>query len=473
MAETRHYIGFDCGNSSIRIVLSSFDGTHITSEVIYQVSNRAIKGHKFEFWDILHIFYHMQKGFKLALDKTPDITSFGISTWGIDFGLVGSSGELLTNPLCYRNPLGTIGMNLLNADEKKEMFFSTGIQNHPMNSVYQILGIREELPEFLFCAHKLLLIPDLLNYLFTNEMNSEPSIASTMQLLDMRDQTYCDELFEKLDLDQNMFSQLVPHLSVRGYLRDDLMKLFGSKRIPSVCIPSHDTSCAVVAVPSVEKDFVFISSGTWSLIGTELDEPIITESVFEHGFANEGGALGTITLLKNSAGMHILENIKREMEFNDSHLYSWDELIALSCEALNNPDLPLFDPNSEILYNPDSMIGALTILTGFCDRGCILASAYASLAQSYANAIKELEEITGKNYPVIHIIGGGARNDHLNQMTANRSKKNVIAGPVEATSLGIASMQILYDNPHLTITEIRKIILETEVLDYYYPEDIS
>jgi rhamnulokinase len=469
MSEIRHYIGFDCGNSSIRTVLSSFDGSQITTEVIHQVPNRSIRAHRYEFWDVLNIFYQMQKGFKLALDRAPDARSFGISTWGIDFGLIGASNELLTNPLCYRNPLGRIGMDTLDAEHQRRMFFSTGIQNHPMNSVYQLLGIRQELPEFLAAASHLLLVPDLLNYLFTGQMNSETSIASTMQLLDMRSQTYCEPLFEELSLDRELFSPLVAHRTIRGTLREDIAQLLGTECLPAICVPSHDTASAVVAVPTVEEDFVFISSGTWSLIGTELQQPIIDREVFERGFANEGGALGTITLLKNSAGMHILENIKREMEFSDSRAYSWDELIGMSRSSLEDPSLEIFDPNDEQLYNPDSMIGTLRSITGISDTGRILASAYASLAESYASTIADLEQITGKSYPVIHMIGGGARNDHLNQMTADRAGKQVIAGPVEATSLGTAALQILHDHPQMSVSDIRTIIRDSSELLSYSP----
>ncbi|NCB01695.1 MAG: carbohydrate kinase [Spirochaetia bacterium] len=471
MAKTEHYIGFDCGNSSIRTVLGSYDGKHITTKVIHQVPNRAMKGSRYEFWGILYIFYEMQKGFKLALDEAPEALSFGISTWGIDFGLLGASKELLTNPLCYRNPLGKIGLDGIDQSLKDEMFYLTGIQNHIMNSLYQILGIRKELPEYLHCAKHLLLIPDLLNYLFTGEMNSEASITSTTQLLDMRTQNYCTSLFEKLELDQDLFAPLISHTSIRGLLREDLATLFASSRIPSVCVPSHDTASAVVAVPSEEDDFVFISSGTWSLIGTELSEPIINEEVHHSGFTNEGGALGTITLLKNSAGMHILEHIKREMEFNDSTPYSWDDLIDLSRPFLESNEHILFDPNDESLFNPKSMIKAIKEITTFSSLGPIIASAYCSLVNSYVSTIREIEHITGNTYEVIHIIGGGARNDHLNQMTANLANKRVIAGPVEATSLGITAMQILHTHPTLTIKEIRRIIKNSSHLVEYEPKE--
>lgn len=469
MGDMTYCIGFDCGNSSIRTVLGSFDGSHIKTEVVSQVSNKAIRSVSYDYWDILRIFQEMQYGFKKALDAVDRVSSFGISTWGIDFGFIGRSGELLANPLCYRNPLGQAGLDSRSSQELEKLFFDTGILNHPMNSLYQLLGIKESLPEYLQCADRLLLIPDLLNYLFTGEKNSESSIASTTQLLDMRTKDYSDIVLSMAGLRRDMFSPMVDHGTIRGYLREDIAAKLGIGRIPAISVPSHDTAAAVVAVPSLEEDFAFISSGTWSLIGTELQGPIINDSVFREGFSNEGGVHKSITLLRNSAGMHILQNIKRELEFSDSRDYTWEEIVAMSSPSMHDPNLVVFDPNVDLLYNPDSMIRALKTLTGERLIGRLLASSYKSLAVSYAKTIEQLERITGKTYPVIHIIGGGSRNDHLNQMTADLSGKKVVAGPEEATSLGTIAVQLLYLHPGLRIADIRQIIRDSVNLHTYTP----
>jgi rhamnulokinase len=469
MKKVDAYIGFDCGNSSVRTVLGTFDGSRITTKVIHQVPNQGLRGVSYDYWDILAIFHEMQKGMKLGFDAVGTLSSFGVSTWGIDFGFLGQSGELLANPLCYRNPLGSVGMASRSQSELDFLFDASGIQNLPMNSMYQLLGIREKLPEYYAMAKSVLLIPDLLNYLFTGESNSELSIASTTQLLDMRSRDYSKAIFAATGLPKAWFPPLVGHAEVRGRLKEEITSRLGVPRLPAISVPSHDTASAVVSVPTDSKDFVFISSGTWSLIGTELDEPIINTTVRDHGFSNEGGAFGSITFLKNSCGMHILQNIKRELEFSDNQPYTWDEIVKVSLPALKDKTFVTFDPNAGTLYNPVSMIEALKRLTGLDNLGRIIASAYHSLAVSYTEAISQLEHITGKIYPEIHIIGGGSRNAHLNQMTADLSGKTVVAGPDEATSLGTIAVQVMHDHPELSLRDVRAIIRNSVELSRFTP----
>ncbi|QTQ14242.1 carbohydrate kinase [Treponema parvum] len=466
---TERYIGFDCGNSSIRTVVGTYDGDRIALEIISQVPNREYRGIKYDHWDILAIFHEMLNGMKLACAAFPDIRSFGISTWGIDFGLLGRSRELLGNPLCYRNVLGTLGMSRLSRRDLDMMFGATGIQNHPMNSLYQLLGIREALGEYYEQAKVLLLIPDLLNYLFTGEVNSETSIFSTTQLLDMRTRRLSEAVLSATGLDKSLFVPMIPHGNVRGTLKQSLAEMYHIPKLHAVSVPSHDTAAAVVCVPSEQERFAFISSGTWSLIGTETSSPIVNDTVMELGFTNEGGVFDSITLLKNSCGMHILQNIKREMESLDSRSYRWDELVALSMPGLGKNDIPTFDPNSDLLYHPDSMIRAITKLTGLQDIGLVLASAYRSLAISYRRAIEDLQTIIGETFDTIHIIGGGSKNDHLNQMTADLTGKTVVSGPEEATSLGIIAVQILHEHPDMSLHDIRTIIRKSVRLGRFVP----
>ncbi len=461
-------VGFDCGNSSIRTVVGTFDGESIKTEVIHQVPNRAITINGVNFWDILNIYYEMQNGLKKAVDKYGRIDSAGISTWGIDFGFLGASGHLIGNPLCYRNEFGLHGVESVDVKIKKRLFDISGIQNHPMNSLYQLIGIKEKLPEYYENARDILFIPDLLNYLFTGEKGTENTIASTSQFLDMRSQDYAQELFDLSGIDRNLFHPVVSHGNERGRVLPALAELLEIDRIPFVSVPSHDTSSAVVSVPAREDRFIFISSGTWSLIGTELDEPIINDTVYEMSFANEGGASDTITLLKNSAGMHILQNVKREMEQEKGSDYTWDEIVRLSEKA--GLSVSLYDPNNTRLFNPVKMISAITELSGEKEIPNILASSYISLACSYREAIENLESLTGTEFESIHIIGGGSRNAYLNQLAANVSDKKVIAGPEEATSLGTIAMQILYHDPSQTLSSLRAIIANDLQPKVFEPE---
>ncbi|ADK79376.1 rhamnulokinase [Sediminispirochaeta smaragdinae] len=460
-----HCVGFDCGNSSIRTVLGHFDGTNIEVELIQQVPNGTVRVEGYDYWDILHIFSQMQQGLKQAVAAAGGtVASAGISTWGIDFGLFGPSGQLLGNPLCYRNELGGLGLGTLGEESRKKMFEQSGIQNHPMNSVYQFVGIRDHLPEYYRLAEKMMLTPDLLNFLFTGSFNTETSIASTTQLMNMRSGRFDDSLFDIAGIKKGIMPPVVDHGTVRGMLRQDIADYLDIAPLPFVAVPSHDTAAAVVTVPSLEGPFAFISSGTWSLIGTELSAPLINDEVYNCELANEGGACGTITLLKNSAGMHILQNVKNELEMRENRRFAWDEVVDLSLKAaafLGDEKIPLFDPNHPSLYNPDSMIQALQLLTGEKKLDNILAGIYASLACNYGAAICDIEKITGTEYPVIHIIGGGCRNDHLNQMTADISGKPVVAGPVEATSLGTIAVQLMHHVPGLGLTDIRKIVSDS------------
>ncbi|MFP4180885.1 MAG: rhamnulokinase, partial [Spirochaetaceae bacterium] len=355
-------IGFDCGNSSIRTVVGTYDGENITTEVVHQVPNRAITIRGVNYWDILNIYFEMQNGLKKAYDSCGRIDSVGISTWGIDFGFLGKSGHILGNPLCYRNEFGLRGVESVDKETKKKLFDLSGIQNHPMNSLYQLIGIKQLLPEYYENAVDILFIPDLLNYLFTGEKGTENTIASTSQLLDMRKQDYREELFEIAGIDSSLFHPVIPHGKSRGQLLPAIAEMLEVETVPFISVPSHDTASAVVSVPAQEDQFIFISSGTWSLIGTELHEPIINDTVYDMSFANEGGASDTITLLKNSAGMHILQNVKREMEQEAGTGYSWDQIVDLSQKA--GLSVSLYDPNNTKLFNPVKMIDTITELSG-------------------------------------------------------------------------------------------------------------
>jgi len=456
MSNKQNIVAFDCGNSSIRVVSGLYDGHLIETQVIHQVPNEQININGVFYWDILYIFKELQRGLQMAFQKYGPITSVGISTWGIDFGLLGKSGQLLGNPLCYRNTFGQTMLDTLGPDEKKKVFDATGIPGHPMNSLYQLLGIRKFLPEYYENGEKFLLIPDLLAFLFTGAIQGEPTIASTTQILDMNDWHYSKEVMEQFDLKPSLFPELTSHGDIYGELRPDLADNLKINSCPFISIPSHDTASAVVSVPTESENFLFISSGTWSLIGTELHAPVINDHVYTRGFANEGGALGTITLLKNSAGMHILQNVKRDLE-KTGKKYTWDELVEMASECEDG--VPVFNPNDPAFFNPGEMTSAIKTYTGRdLTDGEVLASTYISLACSYKHSIDQIEEITGLDYKQIHIIGGGCRNDNLNQYTADLTCKNVIAGPDEATSLGNIGVQLKKNRPELTLMQIRSIL---------------
>lgn len=462
-------VAFDCGNSSLRTVVGKFDGNKVTTDVVSQVPNSAIELNGIFYWDILYIYDSLRQGLREAVAKYKTIDSIGICTWGVDFGLLDENGYVLSNPLSYRNTIGDAELSKLTEIEKRWMFERTGIQNNRINSLYQLSGIKKITPDVLSITKKLLMIPDLLGYLFTGAMNTEFSIASTTQMLDVQSGGYSSAVLEKFGIEKNILQPLKQHGEAIGYLKSSLAEDLGIPPCPVICVPSHDTACAVTSVPTQEEEFIFISSGTWSLIGTELKHPLVDQKVYERDFANEGGVFNSITLLKNSTGMHILQCIKKELEINGEK-FSWDEIVKMAREYSGK--IGLFNPNSFELFNPKNMIGTIKNLINSDDKSQehVIASAYTSLAFSYRYAIEQIQEITGITYKSIYIVGGGSQNQYLNQLTANITGKRVIAGPKEATSLGNIGVQLVHHLDNFDLKKIRGMVEQSEEICYYDPE---
>jgi sugar (pentulose or hexulose) kinase len=462
-------VAFDCGNSSLRTVVGMYDGKKVTTDVVSQVPNSAIELNGMFYWDILYIFNSLKQGLREAVAKYRIIDSIGICTWGVDFGLLDEKGYILSNPLSYRNTIGDAELAKLTETEKKWMFEETGIQNNRINSLYQLSGIKRITPEILSITRNMLMIPDLLGYLFTGVMNTEFSIASTTQMLDVQSGDYASAVLEKFGIEKNILQSIKQHGEVVGYLKGSLADELGIPPCPVICVPSHDTACAVTSVPTQEEEFIFISSGTWSLIGTELKQPLVNQKVYERDFANEGGVFNTITLLKNSTGMHILQCIKKVLEASGKKI-SWDEIVKMAREYKG--EIGLFNPNSFELFNPKDMVSTIQNLIKSSDKSQeqVIASAYTSLAYSYRYAIEQIQEITGITYKSIYVVGGGSQNHYLNQLTANITGKRVIAGPKEATSLGNIGVQLVHHMGDFDLKKIRRMVEQSEEIHSFEPD---
>lgn len=456
-------VAIDCGNSSVRIVLGRYDGETCSATLIDQVAHREILVNGVWHWDILFIFERIKEGLRKAHGLAGRIDSAGISTWGIDHGLFDENGLLLANPFCYRNSFGQTGLSTLTDADRRFMFDATGIQCDKINSVYQMLGYRDAFPSYWNCAKTILLIPDLLNFFLTGEKNTDSSITSTTQLYDVANACYAYPVFEKFHLDRSLFPEVIPHGKPRGKLRKDIAEELGINRFTVVSVPSHDTAAAVAAIPTSSPDDnpLFISSGTWSLVGVELEKPLINDQVYASGLANEGGILGTITLLKNSAGLFIAQRLKKECDAI-SGIRSWDEIVA-EIDGLDS-EPAIVDPNAEDFFNPLSMkdaIAAYIKKTGQKEPkkdADYFRIVYESLARSYRDVIADLGKVSGKRYDVLNIIGGGSKNRLLNQITASVTGKKVIAGPFEATSLGTLGAQLLHEGSAANLADIRRIV---------------
>lgn len=468
----KHMLGLDCGNSSFRIFLGRFDGERITMEMIQQTPNAMVQVGGLFYWDLLNIF----EGFKGALRKAAaqvHVDSIGVCTWGIDFALYTREGHMLGNPLAYRNAIGAEFLDRLGEEERARLFDMTGILCDRINSVYLLQGMREKMPSLYLAADKLLMIPDILNYMLTGVMQNEPSELSTTQLMDARSRQVSQEACRAFDISPSLFSPVGVHGRLVGKLTQSLLaELEIGYDIPVVCVPSHDTACASLAVPAAREDFAFISSGTWSLIGTELAEPLITPQALASSLTNEVGAFGRITLLKNNAGLFLMQRLRQEYQRALGREAEWDELVGL---AQASSQAPVFDVNEGRFFNPASMSRAIwdALLesgqaSGDLDWPVVLRSVYESLAHSYANCVERLEEVTGKRFDKIYILGGGARNAFLNGLTARRTGRKVVACDGESTVLGNIAAQIAYFQPEATPERLREIIgrsIHTQVFE--------
>ena len=462
-------IAFDCGNSSFRTMLGRFNGTSIVMEVVDQVYHDAIEINGLYYWDILKVFEGLKQGLKKANQVVERIDSVGICTWGVDFGFLDKSGYLLANPLSYRNSIGEEEISSLSVDEKRWMFDQTGIQNNRINSIFQLEGIKRKMPGLFGVADRFLMIPDLLNYFFTGVVCTEFSIASTTQILDVRTKRYSQKVIDRFGYADSLFPPLQKHGTVIGNVRKSIIDELHISPCKVFCVPSHDTACAVTAVPAEDENFIFISSGTWSLLGTELKEPNLDELVYLRDFANEGGVLDSITLLRNLTGMHIFQQIKKELLIEGTK-YSWDELIRIAQNYTGK--ISFFDTNSYKLFNPTSMMLAIKDLIASSDAslGEVLASIFYSLAYMYRLAIEQIQEITGKSYQHIYIVGGGSQNTFLNQLTANFTGKTVISGPTEATSYGNIGVQLMGQLDGFYLEEIREMVRQSESIKTIPPD---
>lgn len=458
----KNIIGLDCGNSSFRILLGRYDGEKITTEVIRQIPNRMVHIGEYYYWDFLKIFDEFKAALKIAAGNV-HIDSIGICTWGVDFGLFDKNGIMLSNPLSYRNEMGACSLERLSDSEKENLFRETGILCDRINSVYMLTAIRERLPELYKAADKLLMAPDILNYFLTGVMCNEPSELSTTQLMNTSAGQINENVCRFFGIKRSLFSDIGVHGRVIGNVLPSVLDELGvDYDIPVVCVPSHDTAAAVAAVPAREEDFIFISSGTWALIGTEIDEPIISDEVRAMSLTNEVGAFNKITLLKNSAGMFIIQKIKSEYDSVTCQIHSWEEINALS-EGYSG-SAPLFNVNDARFFNPANMSKEIWDylcetgqVSGQLDYSALIKAVQESMACSYAVVISDLEKLTDKHFDCIYIVGGGSKNVRLNRLTAKRTGKRVIACSSESTSMGNIAAQLAAFDASFNLKKLRAV----------------
>lgn len=476
MANARYYLTIDLGAESGRVLLGALEGGRLALTELHRFANGPVRQPDGLHWDVQHLWREIKNGIRIAVQQVgTNLTSIGLDTWGVDFGLLDAEGRLLGDPFHYRDGRtnGILEKAFLRVP-RQEIYQRTGVQFMQINSLYQLLTMQGQ--PGLEAAQSLLFMSDLFNYWLSGAKANEYTISSTSQCLDAEKRSWSFELLEKMGIPSRIFGEIVPAGTVLGTLRREVAEETGCDLIPVIAVGSHDTASAVAAVPASTQDFIYISSGTWSLMGMEVPQPVMTPASLAYNVTNEGGVYGTIRLLKNIMGMWLLQQSRSEWA-EAGRPYSYDQLTAIAAET---PAFgPVVQPNATLFLEPGGMVRRIR---QFCaDHGqrvpnseaeitrCILES----LALEYRRVAGQLAELTGKRAEDIHIVGGGSRNWLLNQFTADCTGKTVVAGPVEATGAGNVLVQAIALGHISSLPEGREIIRSSFTPQVYAPGEAS
>lgn len=450
----KHYLAVDLGASSGRVIVGTLDNGKLSLEQMNRFWNGPTEINGTLYWDFVHLFRNIKEGVALAQAKYGDkIDSMGIDTWGVDFGLIDTDGKLIGNPVNYRDSR-TEGMfdKVFEKVPRREVYEKTGIQFMELNTLYQMMALSNSDSAQYKAADKLLFSADLLGYWLTGNMVAERTMASTSQFYNPKTHDWAYDLLEDLGIRTDLFAKLVDPGTMLGDYNG----------IPVVSVCGHDTACAFAAVPVEEGEkSAFMSSGTWSLLGSELSEPVITDAALEGNFTNEVGIGKSIRFLKNMCGSWILQELKRCWNEQGCE-YGWPEMDTMADAA--DPLKYFIDPNDAIFSTPGDMP---TRIQDFCEQsgqgrpeshGAIIRCYYESMALLYADTFLGLEEISGEKLDKLRIVGGGSQNFALDQFVANGIGRDVVIGPIEATAIGNLITQMLAVGDIQSLAEGREII---------------
>ena len=473
------YLAIDLGAESGRAVTGTFEKDRLVVEEVHRFLNGPVRVFDHLYWDALSLFREIKASIGKAREAlgAGNLNGVGIDSWAVDFGLVGRAGTLLANPRHYRDPRTDGVMDAaFRTVSRREIFERTGIQFLPFNTLYQLLAVKQQEPGLLEAADRLLMIGELFTYFLTGEAVAEFTNATTTQLYDPRAGAWSDELFSAFGLPKRLMAGIVPPGTVVGPLLASVGEETGAPGVKVVVPAVHDTGSAVVAVPARGDDWAFISSGTWSLVGMEVPRPVIDEESLKYDFTNEGGVAGTFRFLKNVMGLWLLQECRRTWADQGKPL-EYAAIAKLAEEA--PPFSALVDPDDPAFFRPADMpaeIAAYCRKTGQRPPASVAQTArcvFESLALKYRYVIERLERASGRKINVIHVVGGGSRNELLNQMTADATGRPVIAGPAESTALGNLIMQAVGTGTLSGVSQGRELVRASVPLKEYRPRAAS
>lgn len=465
-------LAIDLGATSGRGIIGSFDGNKLRLEENHRFDDGSSYIAGTLQWNIMDIYENIKTAIKLA---GKDITSIGIDTWGVDYGLIGPDGRLLGSPVNYRDSR-TDGI-MEYAEKfmpKSELYGVTGIQFMNFNTIYQLLAEMKNNPKLLDSTSSLLMIPDLLNYFLTGVKLNEYTNATTGALIDAKTGKWAYDVLKKHGIPTHVFGELVNPGTKVGKLSKSVLAELGEINADVVTVASHDTASAIMAVPAKGDDFVYISSGTWSLMGTELRSPLISEKSLEYAFTNEGGAENRICFLKNIMGLWIHTECRRDFARADGFKTSYDDLAEMG--ARSEPMRSIINPDDVIFTPPGNMTGRIA---DYCKRtgqpvpetkGQFVRCVFDSLALRYRDTLNKIDALSGKKTPFINIIGGGSKETLLCQYTADACGIPVYAGPSEATAIGNLASQAIAAGELKDLAEAREMVRSSFDVTCYEPD---
>lgn len=478
MAKNLSVLAYDLGSSGGKVVRCRYSGERLYLDTIHQFPNRPIRVHGSDFWDTLRIHGEAMHGLRRALSDTPEILSIGFSTWGVDYGLLDSSGKLMNLVHSYRdNRTEGLYQRIFEILPQDLIYKTTGIMFIRFNTIVQLYADLISQPYLMDNADAMLLMPDLFTYLFTRQIASEVTISSTTQMVNPATLSWALELPDALGIPTQILQPIVHPGKVVGAITSENAEIAGaSQPINVVAVGGHDTASAIAGAPIGDPSrTAFISAGTWSLLGMELDEPVLTDAAFRANFTNEVGVGNKIAFHKIIAGMWLLQGLKLDWEREGKHL-SYEDMARAADRAAKFAFV--FDPDDERFMNPLRMTDAISeCVHGAGDPkpssvGEFVRAVYECLALDYRYEIEALERVTGHTVERISIVGGGSRAELLCQMVADATGREVVAGPAEATSIGNALVQLAAAGEIASLQDGRDVVRRSCELRAYHPSDL-
>ena len=472
------YLGFDLGASSGKMMEGYLDSGKLYTNIIHRFPNRQVEISGNLYWNIINIYENLKTGIIKACDNENESNySLGIDSFCNDYGLIDHNGGLISQVYCYRDLITErTKEEIFKKVSKKELYMSTGSQIALFNTSMEMAAmVIENQKNYLDSCDKALMIPDLLAYFLTGKKNIEYTLASVTQLLDCHTDTWCSDIMNKLGIKEDIFPNIIPTGSYIGKIKNNIIPEIKEKNISVVAITEHDSAAAVVSIPTQKERVAFISSGTWSIVGTEVSKPILTDEAFENNIAFEGGIDHRYRMIKNVMGLWILQECKIDILKKTGKDYSFEELNKEAAKA--KPLKYMIDPDDNSFYMPGNMINKIKEYCHKTGQGDIssfediIRTVLESLALKYRWVYDKMENILGYSLEQIHIVGGGGQNDMLNQFVANACRKPVFAGPFESALVGNIVVQMIASGEIKSLANGREIIEDSFEIKQYKPQD--